>query len=102
MQQLHLPLLAGPQRPLGMILVLAAGVGVHEQSKLSGELVAILLCHERHHQLIIVHRNENAPFSYIQVRLKRGKWDGQGGRRWGGGGGGGCTGGEWTTIQSFI
>jgi hypothetical protein len=75
-QFMYLPLLARPQRPLGMVLVLAAGVGVNQESELSGELVAILLGHEGHHELIVVHGNEHAPFSCVsRERTLKGKGD---------------------------
>jgi hypothetical protein len=94
-QFMYLPLLARPQRPLGMVLVLAAGVGVNQQSELSGELVAILLGHEGHHELIVVHGNEHAPFSCVsRERTLKGKGDS---RR---GGVLACR--KRATVQSFV
>jgi hypothetical protein len=62
-QGMDLPLLAGPKCPFGMVFVLAACVGVHQKGKLSGELIAILLRHVWNYKLIVVHWNENAPFT---------------------------------------
>jgi hypothetical protein len=55
---------------------------VNQQSELGGELVAILLGHERHHELIVVHGNEHAPFSCVsRERTLKGKGDSRGGGR---------------------
>jgi hypothetical protein len=84
-QEINLPLLAGPQCPFGMVFVFAASVGVHKKRKLSSKLVAILLRHEWHNKLVVVHRNKNTPFACMNsARERMGKmWEGEreGGRR---------------------
>jgi hypothetical protein len=67
-----------------MVLVLAASVGVNQKRELSAELVSILLSHERHHELIVVHGNEHTPFSCVSCeRILKGKGDSRrGNRKW--------------------
>ncbi len=62
---MYLPLLAGPQRPLGMVFVLAPSVGVNQKRELSCKFVSVLLRHVRYHQLIVVNGNEQTPFTCV-------------------------------------